>query len=71
MIHLIEPNHYAARRLCLTPKNDGQQNTPAESAPLHLRDFRMQTCQECLLLWQSPEIIETGESLLIGTGESV
>ena len=71
-IHLTETGINAGRRLCLTPRDDGQRNVHAAHAPLHLPDFRMQTCQECLMIWQESEheLIGTGEPLLIGTGES-
>jgi hypothetical protein len=69
--HLTETGTNEGRRLCLTPRNDGQRNIHATHAPLHLPDFRLQTCQECLMIWQESEreFIGTGESLLIGTGE--
>lgn len=72
MIHLTETGTNEGRRLCLTHRDDGQQNVPAAHAPLHLRDFRMRTCQECLMIWQEsePKSIGTGEPVLIGTGES-
>ena len=70
-IHLTETGINAGRRLCLTPRNDGNRNVDAIHAPLHLRDFRMQTCQECLMIWQETEplLIGTGELALIETGE--
>lgn len=51
MIHLTEQGLNAGRRLCLTNRSDGKQNVHAAQAPLHLPDFRMQTCQECLKIW--------------------
>jgi len=70
-IHLTETGINEGRRLCLTPRNDGARNVNAAHAPLHLPDFRLQTCQECLMIWQESEqiLIGTGESAVIGTGE--
>lgn len=51
MIHLTETGVNAGRRLCLTNRNDGQRNMPADSAPLHLSDFRKDCCQECMKIW--------------------
>lgn len=51
MIHLTEQGLNAGRRLCLTNRSDGQRNVHAAMAPLHLSDFRQQTCQECLKIW--------------------
>ena len=51
MIHLTEQGINSGRRLCLTNRSDGQQNIHAALAPLHLPDFRTQTCQECLKIW--------------------
>lgn len=73
MIHLTETGIHSGRRLCMTSRSDGQRNVHAVHAPLHLPDFRLQTCQQCLLIWQesAPEILGTGEPLDIGTGEQL
>ncbi len=51
MIHLTEQGYNAGRRLCLTNSSDGQRNVHAAYAPLHLIDFRRDTCQQCLKIW--------------------
>lgn len=51
MIHLTEQGINAGRRLCLTNRSDGQRNVHAAYAPLHLSDFRKDTCQECMKIW--------------------
>ncbi len=51
MIHLTEQGYNAGRRLCLTNRSDGQRNVHAAYAPLHLIDFRRDTCQQCLKIW--------------------
>lgn len=61
MIHLTETGSNAGRRLCLTDRNDGQRNVHAAYAPLHLPDFRRDTCQECLAIWATEAYDEADE----------
>lgn len=51
MKHLTETGFHAGRRLCLTSRSDGADNVHAAYAPLHLADFRRDTCQQCLAIW--------------------
>ena len=62
MIHLTETGLNAGRRLCLTSSADGQRNVHAAYAPLHLSDFRRDTCHECLKIW-ADEAYTEGEEM--------
>ena len=61
MIHLTEQGIHAGRRLCLTNRDDGQRNVHAAAAPLHLSDFRKDTCQNCLKIWAT-EAYDDGDA---------
>jgi hypothetical protein len=62
MIHLTETGYNAGRRFCLTDRHDGQRNVHAAHAPLHLADFRRDTCQQCLKIW-AMEAYEDGDDM--------
>lgn len=61
MIHLTEQGTNAGRRLCLTNRSDGSRNVHAAQAPLHLIDFRRDTCQQCLRIWAEEAYDERDE----------
>jgi len=51
MVHLTEMGFNAGRRLCLTSRNDGDQNVHASYAPIKNPKFRATCCAACLKTW--------------------
>lgn len=62
MIHLSETGYHAGRLFCLGTKSEDDTSVHGMYAPLHLADFRVKCCPDCLKVW-AVEAYDEGDEM--------